>query len=43
MSSATRDLFSIVPVMLVAIGKAAVPARPSMRFPVERTAVWNEF
>jgi Nitroreductase len=32
-----------VPVMLVAIGKAAVPARPSMRFPVERTAVWNEF
>ncbi|OXS54669.1 nitroreductase family protein [Cohnella sp. CIP 111063] len=32
-----------VPVMLVAIGKAAAPARPSPRFKAERTAVWNRF
>jgi nitroreductase len=32
-----------VPVMLVAIGKAAAPARPSIRFPVEQTIVWNGF
>ncbi|XEC94268.1 nitroreductase family protein [Paenibacillus tarimensis] len=32
-----------VPVMLVAIGKAATPARPSGRFPVEQTIVWNRF
>ncbi|MFD1956949.1 nitroreductase family protein [Paenibacillus thailandensis] len=32
-----------VPVLLVAIGKAAAPARPSMRFPVEQVMVWNEF
>lgn len=32
-----------VPVMLVAIGKAALPARPSSRLPVEQTIVWNHF
>ncbi|WP_261301804.1 nitroreductase family protein [Paenibacillus andongensis] len=32
-----------VPVMLVAIGKAAQPARPSSRLPVEQTIVWNHF
>jgi nitroreductase len=32
-----------VPVMLIAIGKAAIPARPSTRFPVEKTIVWNGF
>lgn len=32
-----------VPVMLVAIGKAALPARPSVRFTVEQTIVWNDF
>lgn len=32
-----------VPVLLIAIGKAAVPARPSGRFPVSRTVVWNQF
>ncbi|WP_199615298.1 nitroreductase family protein [Paenibacillus alkalitolerans] len=32
-----------VPVMLVAIGKAAAPARPTSRFPVEQTIVWNGF
>ncbi|WP_028400229.1 nitroreductase family protein [Ectobacillus panaciterrae] len=30
-----------VPVMLVAIGKAATPARPSVRLPVEQTIFWN--
>lgn len=32
-----------VPVLLIAIGKAAVPARPSARFSVEKTVVWNVF
>ncbi|WP_276356846.1 nitroreductase family protein [Cohnella caldifontis] len=32
-----------VPVLLVAIGKAAAPARPSYRRPVEQTVVWNGF
>lgn len=32
-----------ISVMLVAIGKAAVPARPSGRFPAEQTVVWNSF
>ncbi|QYR19127.1 nitroreductase family protein [Paenibacillus sp. sptzw28] len=32
-----------VPVLLVAIGKAAIPARPSSRFPVEQTIIWNGF
>jgi nitroreductase len=32
-----------VPVLLVAIGKAVKPARPTSRFPVEETVVWNGF
>ena len=32
-----------VPVMLIAIGKAAIPARPSARFSIEKTIVWNGF
>lgn len=32
-----------VPVLLVAIGKAAKPARPTSRFPVEQTIIWNGF
>jgi nitroreductase len=32
-----------IPVMLITVGKAASPARPSSRFPVERTVVWNSF
>ncbi|NIK69363.1 MULTISPECIES: nitroreductase family protein [unclassified Paenibacillus] len=32
-----------IPVMLIAIGKAAAPARASLRFPVEQTIVWNGF
>lgn len=32
-----------LPVLLVAIGKASLPARPTSRFPVEQTAVWNGF
>jgi nitroreductase len=32
-----------IPVLLVAIGKAAVPARPSSRLPVEQTIIWNGF
>ncbi|MBD2871923.1 nitroreductase family protein [Paenibacillus arenilitoris] len=32
-----------VPVLLVAVGKAAKPARATSRFPVERTVVWNGF
>lgn len=32
-----------VPVMLVVIGKTALPARPSSRLPVEQTIVWNHF
>ncbi|WP_134685824.1 nitroreductase family protein [Brevibacillus migulae] len=32
-----------VPVLLVAIGKAARPARPTSRFPVEQTIIWNGF
>lgn len=41
------DAFNIppryVPVMLVAIGKAAIPARLSDRFPVEHAIIWNGF
>lgn len=32
-----------IPVMLVAIGKAARPGRPSTRLPAEQTVVWNGF
>ncbi|MEW9701830.1 nitroreductase family protein [Paenibacillus sp. SI8] len=32
-----------VPVLLVAIGKAARPARPTSRFSVEQTVIWNGF
>lgn len=32
-----------VPVLLIAIGKAARPARPTTRFPIEQTTVWNGF
>ncbi|RCW51970.1 nitroreductase family protein [Paenibacillus prosopidis] len=32
-----------VPILLVAIGKAAKPARATSRFPVERTVIWNGF
>lgn len=32
-----------IPVLLVAIGKAVKPARPTTRFPVEQTIVWNGF
>ncbi|MGZ7446122.1 nitroreductase family protein [Paenibacillus sp. TH7-28] len=32
-----------IPVMLVAIGKAARPSRPTTRLPAEQTAVWNGF
>jgi nitroreductase len=32
-----------IPVLLVAIGKAAKPARPTTRLPVEETTVWNGF
>ncbi|ANE47736.1 NAD(P)H nitroreductase [Paenibacillus swuensis] len=32
-----------IPVLLVAIGKAAKPARTTSRFPVEQTIIWNGF
>lgn len=32
-----------IPVLLVAIGKAVRPARPTSRFPVEQTIIWNGF
>jgi len=32
-----------IPVLLVAVGKAARPARPTARLPVEETVVWNGF
>ncbi|MBB6732088.1 nitroreductase family protein [Cohnella zeiphila] len=32
-----------IPVLLVAIGKGAVHAHPSSRFPVEQTIAWNGF
>ncbi|OXM82853.1 nitroreductase family protein [Paenibacillus rigui] len=32
-----------IPVLLVAIGKGARPARPTSRFPVEQTVIWNGF
>lgn len=35
------DVIRYTPVMLLAIGQAAVPALPSARLPVERTVVWN--
>ncbi|RIX48655.1 nitroreductase family protein [Paenibacillus nanensis] len=32
-----------VPVMLISVGKAAEPARPSERLPIEESVVWNRF
>jgi nitroreductase len=32
-----------IPVLLVAVGKAAKPARSTTRLPVEETVVWNGF
>jgi nitroreductase len=32
-----------IPVLLVAIGRAVRPARPTTRLPVEETVVWNGF
>lgn len=32
-----------IPVMLITVGKAAAPARPSARFSAEQTIVWNGF
>jgi nitroreductase len=32
-----------IPVMLIALGKAAQPGRPTDRFPVEKTVFWNKF
>ncbi|MCR2806651.1 nitroreductase family protein [Paenibacillus soyae] len=32
-----------IPGLLVAIGKAVKPARPTSRFPVEQTVIWNGF
>lgn len=32
-----------IPVMLITIGKAAAPARPSGRFPVGEAIIWNSF
>lgn len=32
-----------VPVMLISVGKAANPARPSGRLPIDEIAVWNKF
>ncbi|WP_262680669.1 nitroreductase family protein [Paenibacillus sp. J5C2022] len=32
-----------IPVILIAIGKAAVPARPSERFSIDETVIWNSF
>jgi nitroreductase len=32
-----------LPVMLISVGKAAQPARPSSRFPVDDVIVWNQF
>jgi nitroreductase len=32
-----------IPVLLVAIGRASRPARPTTRLPVEETVIWNGF
>ncbi|GAB6936098.1 MAG: nitroreductase family protein [Bacillota bacterium] len=32
-----------IPVMLISIGKAAAPARPTSRFPLEKLVVWESF
>jgi nitroreductase len=32
-----------LPVMLISVGKAAQPARPSSRFPLDEVIVWNRF
>ncbi|MCZ8522996.1 MULTISPECIES: nitroreductase family protein [Paenibacillus] len=32
-----------IPVLLVAVGRAVKPARPTTRFPAEQTIVWNGF
>ncbi|SFJ09519.1 nitroreductase family protein [Thermoflavimicrobium dichotomicum] len=32
-----------LPVMLISVGKAAKPAHPTVRFPVEDVTVWNSF
>jgi nitroreductase len=46
-AASLADAFDVpahyVPVLLVAIGKAVVPARPSYRRPIEQTVVWNGF
>lgn len=36
------DATRYLPVMLLAIGKAAVPPLPSVRLPLEKTAFWNK-
>jgi nitroreductase len=42
-----KELFGIneryVPVMLIALGKAAVEGRPTVRLPLEAVTHWNEF
>jgi len=42
-----KEMFNIsdryTPVMLIALGKAAVEARPSVRLPLEEVTSWNEF
>lgn len=42
-----RELFNIparyVPVMLIALGKAAAEGRPTTRVPLEKVTFWNEF
>jgi nitroreductase len=44
---AFREMFQIperyTTVMLIALGKAAVEARPSVRLPLDAVAQWNEF
>ncbi|MDF2717147.1 MAG: nitroreductase [Paenibacillus sp.] len=41
------DIFRVpdryIPVMLIAVGKAAKPAYPSSRFPTDAVTVWNSF
>ncbi|UFJ39961.1 nitroreductase family protein [Brevibacillus humidisoli] len=32
-----------LPILLIAVGKAAQPARPSSRFPADQIIVWNQF
>ncbi|MFC3750200.1 nitroreductase family protein [Paenibacillus sp. GCM10012306] len=46
-ANAFRELFQIperyVPVMLIALGKAAAEGRPTTRLPLEQVTFWNEF